>query len=209
MKDAQKHIRQNKERWNTWAPSYDDKGWVSNRLRGDQSKLVSLLDIKEGCNFLDVGCGTGYAIWLAARKVDSKGQFYGIDLSEKMLEKARDKFSQEDNVHFIQANAESIPLEGNFFDIIICTNSFHHYLHPDKALNEMYRLLKTGGKLYIFDSTTDNLFMRIADKIVKLLEPAHVKMYSTEEFKQMFKKAGLKYSKISPALNEIHVGEKE
>lgn len=208
MKDETKHIQQNKQRWDKWAPSYDDKRWMNNRLRNDQRKLVSLLDIKENVHFLDVGCGTGFAVGLAAKKVNFKGQFYGIDLSEKMIERARSNFSGRENLHFIQANAESIPLEDNFFDVIICTNSFHHYLHPDKALREMHRLLKRAGKLYILDSTADNWIVKIADKIHRLIESEHVKMYSTKEFQQMFENAGLKYTKISPKFNEIHIGEK-
>jgi len=208
MKNEEKHIRQNKQRWDKWAPSYDDKGWINNRLRNDQTKIVSLLDIKENLNFLDIGCGTGLAVELAAKKANFKGQFYGIDLSEKMIERAKINFGDKNNLHFIQANVESIPLDDNFFDIIICTNSFHHYLHPDKSLKEMHRLLKKGGTVYIFDSTADNLIMKIGDKIIKLFEPAHVKLYSTKEFMQMFENVGLKYSKISPKLNEIHVGEK-
>jgi ubiquinone/menaquinone biosynthesis C-methylase UbiE len=211
MKNEIKHIQLNKEKWDRWASWYDSNKLISVYLRKSQLKLISLLNIKENINFLDVGCGTGFAVGQVAKIAKFKGEFYGIDLSGKMIEKAKSNFSGLSGFHFIQANAESIPLSNNFFDIVICTNSFHHYLHPDKALKEIYRILKNGGKVYFFEPTGDNLIAKIADKILKLVEPQHVKMYSTEEFQLMFECAGLKY--ISPlekskTRSKIHIGQK-
>lgn len=210
MKNEEKHVQSNQVKWDKWADSLDGKSWRYDYLRDAQSKLISLLDIQENVRFLDIGCGTGWAVGEVARLVDNKGLFYGIDLSPKMIERAQSKFSGKDNFHFLQANAESIPLDDDSFDIIICTNSFHHYLHPDKALNEMYRLLKKGGKIYILDPTADNWTSRAADKIIKLIEPEHVKLYSTKEFQQLFENARLRYatSGTIKATSKIHIGEK-
>ena len=193
MKIESEHLRLNEIKWNKWAKSYDSQGLFQNRLRQAQSNVVSLLDIKENINFLDIGCGTGYAIGEIAKLIDWKGEFYGVDLSSIMIKKAKSNFGDKHNFHFIKANAESIPLNDNFFDIIICTNSFHHYLNPDKALKEIHRLLKEGGKIYILDPTSDKWIVKVYDKIVKLFEPEHVKIYSTSEFQQLYKNARLKY----------------
>jgi len=109
----------------------------------------------------------------------------------------------------IEANSESIPLNDNFFDVIICSNSFHHYLHPDKAMKEIRRLLKPGGKIFILDPTADTLFIKFIDKIIKLVESAHVKMYSTKEFKQLMTTAELQYLESRTIKGEkVHIGEK-
>jgi ubiquinone/menaquinone biosynthesis C-methylase UbiE len=210
LKQEEKHIRLNEKMWNKWASSIDGKGWKYDSLRDAQGKLISLLDIKENIHFLDIGCGTGWAVGEAAKLVDNKGLFYGIDLSPKMIEKAKDKFGDKDNFHFIQANSESIPLNDNFFDVIICANSFHHYLNPDKALNEMFRLLKKGGKIYILDPTADNWIIKVADKIIKLVEPEHVKLYSTKEFQRLFENARLTHtsSQTIKTISKVHIGEK-
>lgn len=212
MKEEAKHLQLNKKKWDKWADSYNNKNWRNDYLKNFKNKLISSLSIKENINFLDVGCGTGYAVGEVARLANNHSQFYGVDLSAKMIEKARSNFRGMDNFHFIQANAESIPLDKYFFDIIICTNSFHHYLHPDKALGEMYRLLKKGGKLYVLDPTADHWIIKIIDKtIFKLIEPEHVKLYSTKEFKQMFEYAGLKYATFSQRIgiaSKVHIGEK-
>jgi ubiquinone/menaquinone biosynthesis C-methylase UbiE len=210
MKNEAEHLKSNQLKWDKWADSRDGQGWRDDYLRDAQRKLISLLDIRENVRFLDVGCGAGSAVGEVARLAANKGLFYGVDLSPKMIEKAKGKFSGKDNYHFIQANAESIPLDDESFDIIICTNSFHHYLHPDKALKEMYRLLRTGGKIYILDPTADNWMAKAVDKIIKRVEPEHVKLYSTKEFQQLFGNARIRYatSETVRAYSKVHIGEK-
>jgi len=207
--ETSKHTAVNIKKWNKWAPEADGKGWVYHYLRTAQAELISILDLKENVHFLDIGCGTGWAIGQAAQVVNEQGEFYGVDLSPKMIEKAKENFRGHNNFHFIEANSESIPLNDNFFDVIICSNSFHHYLHPDKAMKEIRRLLKPGGKIFILDPTADTLFIKFIDKIIKLVESAHVKMYSTKEFKQLMTTAELQYLESRTIKGEkVHIGEK-
>ena len=211
MNNETKHVQMNKAMWDQWAEenTLDNNGLNSRFLRAAQGKVISLLNIQPGVHFLDVGCGTGWAVGQAANSVNDKGLFYGVDLSPKMIEKAKANFSGKDNFHFLQANSESIPLDDDFFDIIICTNSFHHYLHPDEALKEMHRLLKSGGKLYLLDPLADLWIGKFWDVLAKLKEPEHVKIYSTKEFQQLFAQAGLKYSSAAKNWHQgIHIGEK-
>jgi ubiquinone/menaquinone biosynthesis C-methylase UbiE len=209
MKESD-HLSSNREKWNKWAEKADGNGLMFEYLRNAQSNLISILNIKENQNFLDIGCGTGWAVGQVARVTGNKGSFYGIDLSPKMIEKAKENFNGNDNFHFYEANSESIPLEDNFFDIIICTNSFHHYLHPEIAMKEIHRVLKTGGEIFILDPTADIWFIKIIDKIIKLFERQHVKFYSSEEFKSLMIGAGLKYSgyKIIEPKEKVHIGKK-
>jgi ubiquinone/menaquinone biosynthesis C-methylase UbiE len=209
MKES-KHIEINEAKWDGWAESIDGEGFKYDYLRKAQSSVISLLDIKENISLLDIGCGTGWALGLAASLINNNGSYYGVDLSAKMIERAKENFKTKENFHFIKANAESIPLDDNLFDAIICTNSFHHYLHPDKALKEMYRLLKTGGKVYILDPTADFWIIKIMSKLFKLLEPGSVKLYSTKEFKELIVESGLKYAgrKIIRMHQRVHIGEK-
>jgi ubiquinone/menaquinone biosynthesis C-methylase UbiE len=209
MKESE-HIRLNEDKWDKWAPVADGKGFKYDYLRRAQNHVIEISDLKENDNFLDIGCGTGWAIGLADKKVKGKGEFYGIDLSAKMIEKARENYYGKKNVHLIKANSESIPLEDNFFDIIICTNSFHHYLNPEKVMREIYRLLKTGGKIYILDPIADRWFIKGIDKILRLIEPEHVKLYSSKEFKTLMVNEGLKYLGCSTLdkQHKIQIGEK-
>jgi ubiquinone/menaquinone biosynthesis C-methylase UbiE len=187
------HIKLNKEKWNKRAETADRKSWLYDYLRRAQEDVISLAQIIENINFLDIGCGTGWAVGQAAKAAGYKGMFYGVDLSPMMIEKAGENFKAYNNLHFIQSSSESIPLDDNLFDIIICTNSFHHYLHPEKSMKEISRLLKSGGKIFILDPVADSWHYRLVDKIIKIFEPQHVKMYSTAEFKSFMLQAGLKY----------------
>ena len=74
-------------------------------------------------------------------------------------------------------------------------------------MKEIHRLLKTGGKIFILDPTADTWFIKIIDKIIKLFEPQHVKIYSSDEFKNLIIGAGLEYSgsKIIEPREKVHI----
>jgi ubiquinone/menaquinone biosynthesis C-methylase UbiE len=188
-----KHIRLNEEKWDKWALVADGKERIYEYLRNAQDFVLKIAALKENINFLDIGCGTGRAVGKAAQMANYKGTFYGIDLSAKMIDKAKENFNNPDIFHFIKANSNEIPLDDNTFDVIICTYSFHHYLYPGKVMKEIYRLLKTGGKVYVLDPAADFWLIKIIDKIYKLFEPEHVKLYSSKEFEKLMINAGLKY----------------
>ena len=209
MKESE-HIRLNENKWDSWAPIADGKGWKFDYLRKGQNHVLSLTGIKENMNFLDIGCGTGWAVGQAAKMVNNKGLFYGVDISPKMIEKAKENFNGFSNFYFIKANSEAIPLDNDFFDIIICTNSFHHYLHPEKVMKEIHRVLKKGGRVYILDPIADNWLIKLVDKIMRLIEPEHVKMYSSKEFYVLMENAGIIYICCDKTnkQHKVQIGEK-
>jgi ubiquinone/menaquinone biosynthesis C-methylase UbiE len=127
-----------------------------------------------------------------------------------MIEKAEASSTNYKNVHFRKANAEVLPFDNDFFDFIICSNSFHHYFDPNSALREAYRVLKPRGRVYILDTTADGFLTRMLDRLVKKLEPARVKLYSTREYQAFFAKAGLHYviSKSIVLSVKVHIAEK-
>jgi ubiquinone/menaquinone biosynthesis C-methylase UbiE len=209
MKESE-HLRINEKKWDKWAKTIDSKSLKYDYLRTAQLGVISLLNLKENVSMLDIGCGSGWALGQASKLVNDKGTFFGVDLSSRMIERAQENFKGRENFHFIIANAEEIPLEGNSFDIIICTNSFHHYLHPEKALKEMHRLLKQGGEIYILDPTVDNWFFKIISKTFKLFDPAQVKLYNTKELQELISSAGFNYTgtKIIKMRQKVHTGKK-
>ena len=109
--------------------------------------------IKEGDTVLDLGSGAGMDAILAAKKVGSKGKVIGVDMTEEMIEKARDNAKKQNitNVQFLLGEIENLPLKDNTADTII-TNCVIN-LTPDKAktFSEAYRVLKPGGSIYLSD----------------------------------------------------------
>ncbi len=208
MTEEKEHTELNIKKWDLRAETYDERRF--NYFRFMQKRLVSLLEPKENQHLLDLGCGTGWAVRYAARLVNEQGEFYGIDISPKMIEKARTSSADYQNVHFYQASADQLPFEDNFFDFIICSNSFHHYFSPDRVLSEAFRVLKPEGRIYIMDPTADGPIMKMIDKWTKKKDPAHVKLYSTKEYRELFVGAGLNYisSKLITPPLKIHIAEK-
>ncbi len=99
-------------------------------------------------NILDIGCGTGNYTDLFQKVTLPKGcQVYGIEPSEGMISKARQKNSQ---VIFKQATAEDIPFEADFFDFVYMTDVIHHIPDIREMFAEIQRVLKPCGKVCIF-----------------------------------------------------------
>lgn len=212
MESEKEHAKLNEEKWDLDAEGYDNRG-SSSYLRSMQEKIVSLLDLKKGQRLLDLGCGTGRALRYASSLINGQGEFYGIDISSKMIEIAKANASDK-NMHFYKTNSDKLPFKNNFFDLIMCSNSFHHYYSPDKVLKETYRVLKPKGRIYILDPTADTLIIKVIEwLLLKRIEKGHVKLYSTKEYKSLFEKAGLQYIKsVAVAkwgLTKVHIGEKE
>ena len=109
--------------------------------------------IKEGDVVLDLGSGAGIDSILAAQRVGSKGKVIGVDMTEEMIDKARENAKKYNitNVEFLLGEIENLPLKDNSVDTVI-TNCVIN-LTPDKAktFNEVHRVLKPGGKIYLSD----------------------------------------------------------
>ena len=178
-----------------------------------QKELISFAGIKSPTNFLDLGCGTGWAVCYVTKITNGRGNFVGIDISKGMIEQSKSNANGLPNVYFYEASSDSLPLESNYFDTIICTNSFHHYSRPEVALSEVNRVLKPSGRIYILDVTADDFFIQWVNNKVRAKEKEHVKFYTTSEYGVMFNNVGLKHiaSQRIKALYplKVHIGEKE
>jgi ubiquinone/menaquinone biosynthesis C-methylase UbiE len=202
------HAESNRRAWNSRASTFDQRRFHA--FRWLQKKAIRLVDLSPGIRFLDIGCATGWAVRYVAATLRDEGEFYGIDISDAMIERARVQSRDFGNVHFYAANAEQLPLEDGSVDRAICTNSFHHYFDPSMALAEIHRVLAAGGRIYIMDLTADDLLMRTIDRLAREKEHEHVRFYSSREYQDAFRTAGLGYlgSQLIVYPIKIHIAEK-
>ncbi|MBL7069735.1 MAG: methyltransferase domain-containing protein [Candidatus Omnitrophica bacterium] len=180
-----------KWRFDKWAHRYDDSILQHFIFRTSHNMLYREIASNNHngskIKILDVGCGTGELAHNLARDF-SKAEIYGVDISETMIKKAIAK-KGKDNIKFEAGDVEDLPYKDSLFDIIACSHSFHHYLNKDKAMTEMYRVLKPDGRLMIIDGCRDVLFGRIVFDIVERIEK-HVYHLLSREFRELFRKSG-------------------
>ena len=122
-----------------------------------------------------------------------------LDLSEEMIEETKSRLSGK--VTATAGDSENMPLEDEQYQIVTCNMSIHHYPHPQKAVNEMYRILKKGGYLLLNDMDCAAPIRAVANFCFPRLKAGDVKMYNRDEIVELVKTAGfkkIKYRKISP-----------
>lgn len=116
---------------------------------------INLLDVKPTDTVLEVGFGAGQGIKLAAEKA-SHGLVMGIDLSETMVRVATRRNAEAvkaGRVSLRQGNVTSLPFEDQRFDKIMTIHTLYFWTEPARAVSELYRVLKPGGRLVITLST--------------------------------------------------------
>ncbi|MCR4903817.1 MAG: class I SAM-dependent methyltransferase, partial [Butyrivibrio sp.] len=95
--------------------------------KDDYPYVSAELDKEDYTDLLDCGCGTGPMISLLHEKDPTKN-YTGLDITPRMIEVGRAK--NLCNTKFVVGDCENLPFEDNSFDVVICTNSFHHYPNP-------------------------------------------------------------------------------
>ena len=109
--------------------------------------------IQKGEAVLDIGCGAGVDTLIAADMVGPEGEVVGIDMIPAMLKRAKENLQRTDfkNVTFLEASAEKLPVPNEDFNVVISNGVFNLIPGKVKALSEVYRVLKPGGRMMIAD----------------------------------------------------------
>ncbi len=126
----------------------------------------------KGDYILDVGIGTGKNI-----PHYGKGRFIGVDISIKMLEKAKKRAEKlGKKVELIQCDAEALPFKSKVFDAVVSTYVFCSVENPVRGLRELYRILKPGDRVYFLEhmrceSETGGVILDALNPLVRVFGP--------------------------------------
>ncbi len=111
-------------------------------------EILNNLHIAKGDLVLEPGCGAGRFTPFLSQLTGPEGKIISFDISDEMIKLAQDR---DDCPHadFKKGSVHNIPLPDNSIDVVICFNCFHNFNCLNRAINEMARVLKPGGKLSI------------------------------------------------------------
>ncbi|MDR3692160.1 MAG: methyltransferase domain-containing protein [Fimbriimonas sp.] len=156
------------------------------------AELVELIVPASDSVMLDIATGAGNVALAFSPYV---AKVVAFDLTPAMLEQtlrsARER--RIGNVEAVQGVAEELPFENRAFDLVTVRLAPHHYADIVKAVNEMARVLRPGGKLLIVDTTVpeDDELDREINEIEWIRDDSHVRNYRPSEWRRMVESAGL------------------
>lgn len=127
-------------------------------------------ELAAGERVVDVGSGGGIDSLIAARMVGPTGQVVGIDMTPAMLEKARAAAAESgiDNVEFREAYMEELPVPDDWADVVISNGVLNLTPNKQKTVGEMFRVLRSGGRLQIGDILVNREVPEAAKKKIDL-----------------------------------------
>lgn len=160
---------------------------------------LSAANLKEGDKALDLGCGGGIDVLLAARCVGDTGKVYGLDMTEEMLALAEEnkKKAGAENVEFIKGEIENIPMPDESLDVVISNCVINLSKNKMQVLKEALRVLKPGGRFAVADIVQlREVDEETADKMHRMIGCVSGAMMP-EEYKDALRKVGFSEAEIS------------
>jgi ubiquinone/menaquinone biosynthesis C-methylase UbiE len=173
---------------------------VAKRLPGfpaAKAQLLNQLGAERASLALDVGCGYGADVIELAKRLTPDGRAIGVDVSENMITEARQRAAGIDaDVGFQVGDARALPFDDNTFDICRIETVLQHLAEPERAVTEMVRVTRPGGRVGALELDQETMFMdhpdtELLDKLRDSVNTAMTQAAIGRQVPRLFVEAGL------------------
>jgi len=129
------------------AAIYYENSWQQ-QLKPAQEKLLEMANLQPGERLIDVACGTGLVSFPAAEKVRPTGFVLATDISDEMVKICAETAIEKkiSNIQFKRMDAEELDVQDEQYNVALCALGLMYVPDPIKALKEMYRVIRPGGR---------------------------------------------------------------
>ena len=198
--------------------------------RAWKEKFIDWMNPQPETKLIDVASGTGDIAKLFSNKTKKSGQITCVEPNNQMLNQGKKKLSKYDNIKWINAPAEKIPIEDNTFDYYTISYGIRNVSDVNIVLKEAFRVLKPGGRFMCLEfSKIDNELLNFlyrkysktipfigklivgSDKPYKYLIESIEKFYNQEQLASLILDNGfsnVEYRNVSNGISAIHSGWK-
>jgi arsenite methyltransferase len=154
--------------------------------------------IKEGDTVVDLGSGAGNDVFIARRIVGEKGKVIGIDMTEEMIEKAKENNVRlgYNNVEFRFGEIENLPITTEQADVVVSNCVLNLVPDKKKAFEEIFRILKSGGHFSVSDIVTSGALPESLKSVAELYAGCVSGAISKEEYLDIIKLSGFENIKV-------------
>jgi len=179
-----------------------------------RKKIIShIRKLNPSGSLIDACCGPGYLIVQLAKEFPTL-KLIGVDISNEILERAKIRATyHERKIEFKEGSVEKLPFPNEYADFIISTFSLHHWINPERAFQEIHRVLKKEGIALIFDFRRDSrkFYYGFLTFVTKIVAPKALKnvnepigslksSYTPLEVQELISKEQIKDITIKPFL---------
>ena len=172
----------------------------------DLSLIEKWITSEQHATALDIATGGGHVARVLSRHCNN---VFATDLTRDMLDHTANYFTDDENVHFMVADAENLPFIDQSFDIVTCRIAAHHFPHPEKFIKEVYRVLKPQGIFIFIDNIASEhpSYDIFINTVEKLRDYSHARALKISEWKQLFAANNLCISKEFMQKKPLHYKE--
>ncbi len=190
-----------------YANSYSDGSFFSYFFNRRLEIVLDALSKYDRATILDIGCGPGM---MAEYSIQRGFEFYGTDISEKMIGECINKFGDSQSTHFSVGKVQKLEFPDSFFDVVLCMGILEYVDQEEisSAIAEVVRVLKPEGQIIVSLMSKNSFFAwhrRLRGHIRKILTGRDGQIESYDDLSRSFEEKIVRALLNSQKLSDVNV----